>query len=123
MSTTEKITITQMPWGDGRAGSHDPVRGYLGNRSFSRQWSGLVGSPDPTDRRIVAEVEACRVRIAATPRRPAPPEKPAAPPAAVLSSGREVRRTASGMYEVQPRGDNYWVQYRTLAAAVRAGGG
>lgn len=46
----------------------------------------------------------------------------AAPPAAVLSSGREVRAVEGG-YEVQPPRDNYWVTVPTLAEAVAIGEG
>ena len=47
----------------------------------------------------------------------------AAGPAAVLSTGREVRRTPAGTYEVQPPGDNCWLAFGSLAEAVAAGEG
>lgn len=45
-----------------------------------------------------------------------------APPAAVLSSGREVRAVDGG-YEVQPPSDNYWLTVPTLAEAIAIGEG
>ena len=35
-------------------------------------------------------------------------------------NGREIRRTASGKFEVQPRQDNYWITCDTLEEAFRA---
>ena len=37
------------------------------------------------------------------------------------STGREVRRTPDGLWEVQPHRDNYWVKFEDLLDAVRCG--
>jgi hypothetical protein len=40
-----------------------------------------------------------------------------------LPTGREVRRTRRGTWEVQPKGDNYWREFADLLDAVRCGVG
>lgn len=47
---------------------------------------------------------------------------PSPPVAAVLSHGREVRMV-DGMYEVQPRSDNYWRKFDRLDDAIAFGEG
>lgn len=39
----------------------------------------------------------------------------------IPSTGREVRKTRKGKWEVQPWNDNYWLEFDDLLDAVRAG--
>lgn len=41
----------------------------------------------------------------------------------VLDSGREIRPTADGRWEVQPAGDNYWLTVDTVEEARRVAAG
>jgi hypothetical protein len=39
----------------------------------------------------------------------------------IPSTGREVRKTDRGTWEVQPRDDNYWREFGSVVEAVRFG--
>lgn len=39
----------------------------------------------------------------------------------IPGTGREVRKTARGTWEVQPWNDNYWLEFDDIVAAIRCG--